>query len=704
MKSWTDKLINRIQNMKTKHIILGNKTKRVTSFVILGLVASILLGSISANADTPYKTFTQDGYERIVETQTAYTPLASITKIGDLSFKNAMDMQITEDEEIYIADTEGKRILVSDIEGNLLRIYGEGILTNPVGIFVTSEKMLYVADKNAKKIVVFNPQGEVVKEYTRPDHPLYGSGMDFKPVKLVVDSKGIMYIICEGNTNGIVQISPTEGGTFLGYFGTNMTTVSVLDVFRRMILTDEQLAKLPKNIPPTPNNLAIDGKGLIYTTTQGVKLSSLKKLNVAGVNLINPTAYDDLPSAVAVGNYENIYVLSEQGYIYEYNKDGSLLFVFGGKDSGRLRIGLFQRAIAIGVDRSNHLYVLDQEKNEIQVFQTTEFSDLVHEALSLYQNGKYTESKEPLSKIIEMNSLFDYANLAMGQAFLQEENYDQSLKYFRMAKAHEGYSDAFWEVRNIWLKRNLISAAGIILGIYLLLKLIKYLQRKKQVFDPVIHGVQKVTHKTLMKQINYTWYFMKHPIDGCYGVKRENKASYISANILLTLFIVISLVDKYATGFILKMVRDGRYDIVSDIINILAIFLLFTICTYLISTINDGEAKFRQLYSGFIYALGPYFIIKPIVVILTNIITYNEVFIVQFANFVMLTWIAILLFLAIKEINNYSMGETFKVILLTLFCALIAVLLLFILYVLISQVVDFVQAIYGEVVYRFENS
>jgi tetratricopeptide (TPR) repeat protein len=704
MKSWTDKLINRIQDKKTKPIELGSKTKRVASFMILGLVASILLGSISAYADTPYKTFTQDGYGRIVETQTAYTPLASITKIGDLSFKNAMDMQVTDDEEIYIADTEGKRVLVSDIEGNLLRIYGEGVLTNPVGIFVTPEKMLYVADKNAKKIVVFDPQGEVVKEYTKPNHPLYGSDMEFKPVKLVVDSKGIMYIICEGNTNGIVQISPTEGGTFLGYFGTNMTSVSVLDVFRRMILTDEQLAKLPKNIPPTPNNLAIDSKGLIYTTTQGAELTSLKKLNVAGVNLIDPSAYDDLPSAVAVGNYENIFVLSEQGYIYEYNKDGSLLFVFGGKDSGRLRIGLFQRAIAIGVDRSNNLYVLDQEKNEIQVFQTTEFTDLVHEALSLYQNGKYTESKEPLSKIIEMNSLFDYANLAMGQAFLQEENYDQSLRYFRMAKAHEGYSDAFWEVRNIWLKDNLIAAAGIILGIYLLLKLIKYLQRKKQVFNPVIHGVQKVTHKTLIGQINYVWYFMKHPIDGCYGVKKENKASYISANILLTLFIIISLVDKYATGFILKTVRDGRYDIFSDIINILAIFLLFTICTYLISTINDGESKFRQLYSGFIYALGPYFIIKPIVVILTNVITYNEVFIVQFANFTMLTWIGILLFLTIKEINNYSMGETVKVILLTLFCALIAVLLLFILYVLISQVVDFVQAIYGEVVYRFENS
>lgn len=340
-------------------------------------------------ADTPYKTFTLDGYGRIVENQTAYIPVTSITKVGELSFKNASDMKITDDEEIYIADTGGKRILVSDINGNLLRVYGEGILTEPTGIFVTEDKYLYVADKGAQKIIVMNPEGDVVKEYTKPDHPLYGAGVEFKPQKLAVDSKGIMYILCEGNTNGIVQISPTDGGTFLGYYGTNITSVTFLDIFRRAILTDEQLAKLPKNLPKTPKNLFIDEKGLVYTVTQGGAKdgTGLRKLNVAGNNLITPDLVDPLPSAVSVGNYENIYVVSEQGYVYEYNKDGSLLFVFGGKDSGRLRIGLFQKAVAIDVDKSDNIYVLDQEKNEIQVFKPTEFTDLVHEALYLYQSG-----------------------------------------------------------------------------------------------------------------------------------------------------------------------------------------------------------------------------------------------------------------------------------------------------------------------------
>ncbi|MDQ9752344.1 hypothetical protein RFZ03_17015, partial [Acinetobacter baumannii] len=73
----------------------------------------------------------------------------------------------------------------------------------------------------------------------------------------------------------------------------------------------------------------------IYTVTPGEKNTSLKKLNIAGANLIEPDAYDGKETSVAVGNHNNVYVASSDGYIYEYNTEGDLLFVFGGRDDGR---------------------------------------------------------------------------------------------------------------------------------------------------------------------------------------------------------------------------------------------------------------------------------------------------------------------------------------------------------------------------------
>lgn len=92
--------------------------------------------------------------------------------------------------------------------------------------------------------------------------------------------------------------------------------------------------------------------------------------------------------------------------------------------------------------------------------------------------------------------------------------------------------------------------------------------------------------------------------------------------------------------------------------------------------------------------------LMPVIFLLSHVVTYNEVFFVEFATMFMYVWILILVFLSIKEINDYSVKDTVKIIGLTLFTILIAVLLAFIIYVLWSQVFEFLQAIVGEVVYR----
>ena len=355
---------------------------------------------------------------------------------------------------------------------------------------------------------------------------------------------------------------------------------------------------------------------------------------------------------------------------------------------------------ASAVDDNNRVYLLDSDKMQIQVFEPTEFTDLLHESLYLFSKGKYTQSKEPLTQVLEMNSMFDYANMAMGRAYLQEENYDMALHYSKLAKDFDGYSDAFWEVRNIWLRAHLVEAFLIVILIVVLVKLLRYLQKTTKCFGKVLNLKGRIDRQTITKQLKYTFYFLKHPIDGSYAVRFEGKCSWLCSGILMVVFIVLTIINKYGSGFLLKSVREGRYDIISDIGYVIIIFFGLTICNYLVCTISDGEGSFKQMVNAYLYALAPYFVLKPFIIIISNVVTYNEVFIVQFANLFMYTWIVVLLFLAIKEINNYTVKETLKIIGLTAFTALIAALLIFIIYVLCRQVVEFIITISGEVVYR----
>lgn len=664
------------------------------------LLCLVMMAGMTASAETPYKTYTVDGYGYVLETQSAYNPQAAITKVGETAFVSPMDMAIGKDGNLYIADAGAHVILICSRDGEQVGSIGEGVLQTPTGVYVTEDGTVYVADKDAKKVFVFDAQGNVTAEYGKPDSPIYGNSMDFKPTKVVANKTGTMYIICEGNMNGIVQLSPVEGGSFLGYFGTNYTSLSPFQMIQRVILTDAQRAQMLSNIPSTPTNLHIDDTGLIYTVTQGDKETSLKKLNIAGKNLLDSDPYyADLPAAVTTGNYNNILVADSDGYIYEYNEDGELLFMFGGRDDGRQRVGLCNKVEAIAVDEDDRIYLLDSDKKQIHIFEPTEFTNLLHESLYLFSKGQYTQSKEPLSKVLQMNSMFDYANQAMGHAYLQEENYEQALKYFRLAKSFEGYSDAFWEVRNIWIRNYLVAAVLAIAAVIVLIRGGKSLYRKKYANRPTTQTGEHI----LLGQLRYSLYFMRHPMDGCYGVKKEGKNSWWCANILLGTFILISILEKYCSGFLVKTVREGRYDLITDIGKVLVIFIGLTACNYLVVTIHEGEGFFKDLYCAYAYCLTPYIVIKPFVILLSNVLTYNEVFLISFANIIVWTWVVILILLTLKEINNFTVGETAKALAITAFTVLILTLLVCIIYVLFSQVIDFVITVVREVVYRIGN-
>ncbi len=677
--------------------------KRFLVLAVMCVLVLSMMGPVTVSAETPYVTYTIDGYGSIRQTQTAYLAHSTITKFGDQVLSAPSDMMVTDDGLIYVADSGNKRIIVGTLDGELVKIIGEGTLKNPMGVYVTEEGHVYVADRDAEAVFIFDQDGALINTYKKPTSPLYGANVSFLPIKITVNDAGIMYIVCESNTNGIVQISPTDGGTFLGYFGTNFASTDLMTIIYRAILTDEQRAQMVSNIPSTPTNLAIDAKGLIYTVTRGNANDTLKLLNIAGTNLIsnNDDTYADTPVDVVAGYHDNVYVADQQGYIYEYNNNGELMFVFGGPDDGSQRVGLSSMVSGISIDKNDRIYILDSDECRIQVYQPTEFTDLLHEALYLYSKGRYTESKEPLTKILEMNSMFDYANQAMGRAYFQEEDYEMALHYARLAKDYAGYSDAYWEIRNVWLKDNIITVLALCVAAWVVLKVIRALDKKKHILDGPRAFLEKSSENKIISNLRYAGYFMKHPVDGAYGIAKEGRANWLVSTIILAVFMLEFVVNKYTCGFLSKTVMEGRYEIFSDIGMILVVMIALTASTYLVCTINDGEGTVKKLYTFFCYSLMPYVVLMPLVYLLSHVFTANEAVLLNMLNILIYGWIVVIAFVGLKEVNNFKVNETVKVIFLTVFTVLILALLIFIIYVLWAQVFEFISAIAGEVVYRF---
>ena len=674
--------------------------KKFTAWLLILL--TLLSIGLTAQAATPFRTFTLGTDQMLIETQTAYDPVRTMIRFGDETLKNPQDMRMGPDGYLYIADNGNKRILVVDTQGNFVReIVDKKNMKSPMGVFVDDDLNVYVADDKARAVLVYDKNGKFQQEYTKPTHQLFGATAPYVPQKVVLDKRGNLYIVSKGNTNGIVQISPVGGGEFLGYYGANASRISFLTHIRRFLF-GENSDVVGDIVPISVKNLAIDQKGMVYTVTEAGDESALRRLNVAGKSTIVPDYWIELNSAVAVNSSGSIFTANANGTIMEYTSEGALLFVFGANDElTEQRIGMFKSVTGLVVTDDYTIYVLDATLNSVQVLRPTEFTDLVHEAFTLFQEGKYAESKAPWLEVLRMNSMFTYASTGLGEALYREDNYAEAMENFRNGGYRQGYSDAWWEERSNWLHSNMstiILVAVVVIAVWIA---IKQLDRHFGILKPVRFVKEKILSLKLLDQVLYCFQMLKNPYDTCYGIQREKRASYLSAVIVLFVFFVFFVLNKYFAGFLFKTMPDGYYELLSDFLTVFGAFLLLTICCYLVCTITDGEARFRDIFISAAYALAPMIVFQPIVLVLSNVLTFNEEFFITLLNVVSLGWTALLIVLMLMYQNDYTLKKTFSTIFMTLFCVLVVVALIVVLYMLISQLVDFIVSIYGEVVYRF---
>ena len=275
------------------------------------------------------------------------------------------------------------------------------------------------------------------------------------------------------------------------------------------------------------------------------------------------------------------------------------------------------------------------------------------------------------------------------------------MEAFRNGGYRQGYSDAWWEQRSNILHQNMSTVIYVAAGVIVAWVIIKKLDKKFGILKPLRFLKEKIGAIKIVNQVSWSTMMLRNPYDACYGIKREKRASYLSAFILLMTFFVLYVANKYFSGFLFKMMPDGYFELLNDFLLVFGAFALLTICCYLVCTITDGEARFRDIVITAAYALIPMIIFLPIKLLLTNVLTFNEEFFITMIDVVSIGWTALLIVLMLMYQNDYTLKQTFKTIFLTLFCVLVVVALLVVLYMLISQLVDFIVSIYGEVVYRF---
>lgn len=728
------------------------------SFKILIAILALMLTvcAVPVSAFTPYKTFTYSYTGQMQLSPAAYVHYDAIDSetLGlDTAIDNPSDMFVDKYNNLYIVDGTNDRVIkikkdggkyVVDFELNEF-INDQGVpdtLDECQGVFVTTEGdaedlangeeekgLIYVADTNNYRIVVFDLQGNFVRIIAEPESEAIEEGALYKPVALAVDNAGRMYVVSSTTYMGIITLS--SDGTFLGYIGAQKASVDAFEIVWRYFQTEAQKKASSRFVPTEFNNITIDDEGFVYVTTSSIdednqqaamnskskddKFAPVKKLNLSGIDVMFRTGFYPPSGELNVMNYTTQYntvtgaskiidvalgpdgtwsIIDEKRQrIYTYDENGNMLWAFGNTGNQEGTIQNIEAICYFGTD----LLVLDKNTDSIQIFVRTTYGDLLATALQNQRDRKYDESVRDWQEVLKMNNNFDLAYIGIGKALLRSGNYEEAMDYFEFAYETENWSDAFQQYRKGIIKKYLLVM--VIVVIALLVALVYFFKWVgKANGKNAIRNGQKTKY---WQELVYAFHVMLHPFDGFWDLKHEKRGSLRAGLTIVAFVIVADMFNSLARGYLFNTAGVG-VNVVMEILAVALPLLLWCVGNWCLTTLFDGEGKFKDILIAACYSLMPYPLLLIPSTIMSNVVTVQESQIVTMISTIGAVWLGILLFFGTMTTHDYSFG---KGVLTTLGTIVAMVFIMFVAVLfsgLVAKIYTFISNIVVEVSFRLQ--
>lgn len=565
-----------------------------------------------------------------------------------------------EDKRIYIADTEHARLLVADIEGNLLQVF------------------------------------------LRPETTLIPKDVEFRPTRVVVSKENTVYVLCQHVYSGVLMLN--QYGDFLGFCGANkieMTASMLFDYMWKKLLGEEMKKTQQRYVPVEYTGLDIDDEGyLLACTVAGTEKSEcIRRLNAKGNNIFPLSTFGDLETAeigdkvrtttftdvTCIGDGVFAALDSEFGRIFVYDNDGSFLMSFGTKGS---QLGTFSTPLAIA-SYDDYVYVLDQSTNAITMFSANDYGKTVLKASRAYLKGLYNESIELWESVLVQNGAFETAYVSIGRSLMNLEDYKGAMEYFKLGQSRVDYSRAFQEYRTRLIAEwfDVIAVVIIVLavGLFIFFKLRK---KKKIGYD---YEVPDGYFRRLLLSIG-------HPMRDMMAFVNNTKGAAWIAPVVAALWFFESVFTYQTRAFIFNTNDPAKMDIRLLFIGSVGMFVLFIISNWLICTMFSLSGKLKQIATVTSLAILPYIFASIFNTILSNFLTEEEGMFMTIISVLAIVWGIIILFVGLSKIHEANIMLTLVLVIATLLGIFVIVFLILVFLSLWQQFIDFCTSVISEII------
>jgi hypothetical protein len=216
----------------------------------------------------------------------------------------------------------------------------------------------------------------------------------------------------------------------------------------------------------------------------------------------------------------------------------------------------------------------------------------------------------------------------------------------------------------------------------------------------MIYLAEKTWWIRLGKTLKYSMYTATHPLDGFWDLTHEKRGSLAAANVIVALAVLVEVLRLTLTSFQFVKINMERFNAIIVMMRILLPIFLWVVANWSLTTLMDGKGRMIDIYMAVAYALAPFVLINAVMIILSQIITFDEGAVYWVLSGFSALWTAILILAGMMMIHDYSMSKTILSSLLTIVGMGIMVFIFVVFFSLISDAASYFVSLYKEILFR----
>lgn len=207
-----------------------------------------------------------------------------------------------------------------------------------------------------------------------------------------------------------------------------------------------------------------------------------------------------------------------------------------------------------------------------------------------------------------------------------------------------------------------------------------------------------------MKSLKLCLMTLYHPIVVTEHIKKQRgqRMNWLPVIVLLLLALGVRILSIYGTHYPLASVSVRKANLLLECGKLFVPVLTWVLASYMMTTILDGETLFSETLLFSAYALVPYIVFTPILTLASRIMENGQMGLYASMEVIILGWVVMLMILALKEMNGYTMGKTVLMICLSLFTMVMIWAMVILLFTIASQFVGMIKEMFYEVIYRLD--